>query len=618
MNNEEYKNRIINKINALKEFVKYLEGIPDIFQSQKITPEELGIEDINYEDDMIDKLNKIIKIYEDFIMHFEKEFPRYNEPYKKYFLERYNNIENFILEGKKIYTLNSLLDNLKKTLNESVDDLFSKFKYGDMNYIIFGKNGAGKSSLARKISNVIFNQNSFVIPANRSLKISSKSYEVYEYKNEKNLNKIFEQSETIPILIEKVISKKLSQLDEEHKTRNHNTKIISDDLYEIFSKLNLDRNIILAEDNSGILNLYNKEKNIEKYNLMDGSDGEKDIAYLIMTILLLPENAFLFIDEPENHLNGQLMIDLFNELENYRKDIKFVYLTHDINFIESRNNANLIYLEKTDKKDEWKYKEISKLEEIGIDTLLKIEGSKKDVIFCEGNDTTSYDYKIFQCVYEDFLVFPVEDCEHVTNKVRVCNENVTDLRRKFFGIVDYDFRSQQEVDKLEKDKIFVHAFSEIENLLIDPELMKMILRNVYGNDEKFQDVMDCIIEEVEKKMDNILNDYLNKNYEKKVKVAKLKYDNDNNIIIQQIDNLNEVNKKEILSEVENLKNTLQNYLKNKNYEYLVKVVPGKFLLKPLVKKIGFQEESYISAFINQLNTNQAFKNMVKGLLPKIT
>ena len=42
------------------------------------------------------------------------------------------------------------------------------------------------------------------------------------------------------------------------------------------------------------------------------------------------------------------MRNLFDKLELERPDLRFVYLTHNIDFVESRKNVALIYLEKSE------------------------------------------------------------------------------------------------------------------------------------------------------------------------------------------------------------------------------------------------------------------------------
>ncbi len=93
--------------------------------------------------------------------------------------------------------------------------------------------------------------------------------------------------------------------------------------------------------------LFLEGDQIAQYPIDNASDGEKSVAYLIMATLLAPQHSFMLIDEPERHLNGALMRNLFDKLEAVRPYLRFVDLTYNIDFVESRKNVALIYLEKS-------------------------------------------------------------------------------------------------------------------------------------------------------------------------------------------------------------------------------------------------------------------------------
>ena len=426
-------------------------------------------------------LNKMLKRNEKIINGFEKNIKQYNEQYINYLINETTNISNYYsnyLRNKTYYLDNNrfidiqvdFFQNLNQIINQNLIELYEYFKYGNKNYIIFGKNGAGKTTLLHNIAGNILNQNSFVIPAYRSLKCDSNS--VYQgERTSTNLNSIFTNEKAIDILIVKMIKREQDELIKAHqlKTRKTDNTII-EKFCEIFSQLGIERKIKINREQEKAM-LY--DDGIMEYSLSSASDGEKIIAYTIMAILLLPQNGYIFIDEPENHLNGTLMIELFNKLEEVRDDLKFVYLTHNIDFIESRANVELIYLEKTKKVNTWKFKEIQNFNDIDLDIILSIEGAKKDIIFCEGNNNTSIDYKIYSNIYKDFLVMPVSSCEKVIENVKVINSN-PHMRRKAYGILDNDFKSINEIQSLNSDNIFVLDKNEIEDVLLSEKIIEKV------------------------------------------------------------------------------------------------------------------------------------------------
>lgn len=66
------------------------------------------------------------------------------------------------------------------------------------------------------------------------------------------------------------------------------------------------------------------------------SDGERVIFYLIGQALLVKRGAVLIVDEPELHIHKSILADLWDEIEGHRRDLTFIYTTHDLDFATSR------------------------------------------------------------------------------------------------------------------------------------------------------------------------------------------------------------------------------------------------------------------------------------------
>ena len=73
------------------------------------------------------------------------------------------------------------------------------------------------------------------------------------------------------------------------------------------------------------------------------SDGERVALYLAARVLDCSK-AILIIDEPEVHFHSRLAVRFWNELEDRRDDVRFVYVTHDLPFALSRRDAKNIIL----------------------------------------------------------------------------------------------------------------------------------------------------------------------------------------------------------------------------------------------------------------------------------
>ena len=533
------------------------------------------------------------------------KFEDYNEAYQNYI--------NNILQSKKslldffdISIANSRIDiylsDLEKkliqlidSLDSNINDLFEHFKYGNKNYVVFGKNGAGKTTLLKQISESMF-KNSIVIPANRTAQQSSRDY--IGVRRSYTLNQMLKDENSLIYLTRAINNKTLASY--ENGTRKE--IVLRTRFYEIFSSLGLDRDILADNEY-----LFLKGEGIAQYSMDNASDGEKSIAYLIMATLLTPQNSFIFIDEPERHLNGALMRTLFDKLEAERPDLRFVYLTHNIDFVESRKNVALIYLEKSEAYKKWKFKKIEDCSNIALDVILAIEGTKKDLIFCEGT-RGSIDCKILECLFPEYEIQPVSSCEQVKLNTKGINGKELFFRRKAFGLIDNDYMQTAEIESLRNDNIFAIGYNEWENFIIRSEILEYINSSHLNKD--LSKVKDKVIEHIKKDGKTaILSDFITKRYTKMLYATKLSYSKK---LGEQLDAINNKNKSDIMDEVQKLSNKIDSLM---DYDELVSIVPAKMLLKMVAQGIGLAtNDDYVDLMVKHLKQNQEFNALVKNLL----
>ena len=533
-------------------------------------------------------------------------FDDFNEPYQAYINTTLTNIynqislffdglNNVVHPNEYLNNLANGLQQLQNNLNPNVNELFDHFKYGNKNYVIFGKNGAGKTTLLKQISVDLF-KNAVVIPANRNVNPHTGNY--ISYYNNYTLNKMLEDSNALLYLVRMTSNKDLKS----YQNGASSEDALITKFYNIFSSLCLDRDVIIDEET-----LYLQGNNISRYSLVNGSDGEKSIIYIILATLLAPQHSFLFIDEPERHLNGALMRNLFDKLESERPDLRFVYLTHVTDFVESRKNVELIYLEKTNTYKNWNFKKIDDYNDISLDVLLSIEGTKDDIIFCEGT-RSSIDCKILGCIYPEYEVMPIGSCEQVKLNTKGINGKETLFRRKAYGLVDNDYMQPAEIESLKKDKIFSIGFNEWENFLIQTEILSYANTQHLKKDISY--VKNDVITHIKKSgKQAILSDFITKRYTKMLYANKLSY---NDKLSEQIDIINAKNKTEIIVEVEELSKEIE---QNTDYDKLVSIVPAKMLLNIVAKGLGLSSgDDYVDLVVKYLKQDKFFNERVKQLL----
>ena len=538
-------------------------------------------------------------------LKFEK-FDDYNLPYKNHInnilLDKNNQLDVFLsisFDTKRVdnylRSIITQLSQLDKSLAPNVNDLFEHFKYGNKNYVIFGKNGSGKTTLLKQISESMF-KNAIVIPANRTVTQSSDNY--IGLHTNYTLNQMLQDKTSLTYLTREINNQTLDSY--ENGTSKNN--VLRTRFYEIFSTLGLEREIIAIREF-----LLLKGEQTDKYPMDNASDGETSIAYLIMAVLLAPENSFIFIDEPERHLNGALMRNLFDKLEAERPDLRFIYLTHNIDFVESRKNVALIYLEKSEAYKKWKFKKIEDYSDISLDVILGIEGTKKDIIFCEGT-RSSIDCKVLECLFPEYEIQPVSSCEQVKLNTKGINGKETLFRRKAFGLIDNDYMQAAEISSLENDHIFAIGYNEWENFLIRSEILDYINSSHLNKD--LTPVKSEVIEHIKNKGKAvILSDFVTKRYTKMLYATKLTY---SETLESQIDAINSKNKSDLMNEVQKLSDKIDLLT---DYDALVSVVPAKMLLKMVAQGIGLASDNdYVDLMVKYLKQDSAFNTSVKNLL----
>lgn len=535
-----------------------------------------------------------------------EKFDDYNLPYK-------NHINNILSDKNKqvdafwgisvdikradnyLKSIITQLSQLDKSLNSDINDLFEHFKYGNRNYVIFGKNGAGKTTLLRQISEIMF-KNAIVLPADRTVMQSSSNY--ISLNTNFTLNQMLKDNISLMYLTREINKRTLDS----YETGTNKNDVSRTRLYDIFSSLGLDRNIVADRES-----LFLKGDQIAQYSMNDASDGEKNIAYLIMATLLAPYDSFIFIDEPERHLNGALMRNLFDKLETERPDLRFVYLTHSIDFVESRKNVALIYLEKSEAYKKWKFKKIEDYSDISLDVVLGIEGSKKDIIFCEGT-RSSIDCKVLECLFPEYEIHPVSSCEQVKLNTKGINGKESLFRRKAFGLIDNDYMQTAEIESLRNDHIFAIGYNEWENFIIRSEILDYINGSHLNKD--LAPVKSEVIEHIKKAgKAPILSDFITKRYSKMLYATKLTY---SKTLESQLDTINNKNKSDLMEEVHKLNDKIDSLT---DYDALVSIVPAKMLLKMVAQGIGLAtDDDYVDLLVKHLKHDTDFNALVKNLL----
>ena len=232
-----------------------------------------------------------------------------------------------------------------------------------------------------------------------------------------------------------------------------------------------------------------------RYSASEMSDGERGVLYLAAQILALDKGRLIIVDEPETHLHGSIMNNLWTALEAARPDCQFVYITHDINFATRHTNSDKYWIKSFDGKL-WDYEKIES-NDLPQDLLLEILGSRQNVLFVEGTKD-SLDTRLYSILFPGFNVIPCGSCETVVERTKAFSGCPTLAPWcKVKGLLDRDYRSEHEIAANKQDGIFTLGVAEVENLFLVESLLKRMIRHMgmkgADADNTLQRIKDYII-----------------------------------------------------------------------------------------------------------------------------
>ena len=231
------------------------------------------------------------------------------------------------------------------------------------------------------------------------------------------------------------------------------------------------------------------------YSASEMSDGERAVFYMLGQSLVAEPGSLLIFDEPELHVHKSIMSKLWDELEAIRPDCSFVFITHDIEFACSRI-ADKYVIRKYEPSPTWEIRRVPDDSGFDENTITLILGSRKPVLFVEGNES-SLDIATFRCCYPGWTVISRGSCEQVIHSVVTMRRNSQLTRVSCSGIVDADDYSSEDSECLAQLGIVILPLSEIENVFVHPSVADAILRGegFSGSQlqEKLQGFRDAVI-----------------------------------------------------------------------------------------------------------------------------
>ena len=229
--------------------------------------------------------------------------------------------------------------------------------------------------------------------------------------------------------------------------------------------------------------MFSSEGYEDKYPLMRLSDGEKSVLYYIGAVLYAMPDAAILVDDPETFIHSSIMRTLWNVLEQMRPDCTFIYNTHDVDFASSRIDNQCVWVKEFDPEAvAWDYEVMTSSRNLD-NALLDLLGSRKPVLFIEGDDKHSLDSRLYPLIFPEYTVKPLGSCNKVIETVRSFNDLQNFHQLDSRGIVDRDRRSEEEVEYLRKKNILVPDVAEIENIFMLEGVVRAVARQKRRNED---------------------------------------------------------------------------------------------------------------------------------------
>lgn len=206
------------------------------------------------------------------------------------------------------------------------------------------------------------------------------------------------------------------------------------------------------------------------------SQGEKAVLYYLAGVLFAMPEAVVFIDSPGLFLHPAIRQTLWDTVEQMRPDCTFIYNSVDVDFVTSRTRNTCLWVKSYDSdRHAWDYDLLSQTS-LSEDLMIELAGSRKPVLFIEGDDRHSIDMRLYSQVFRDRTVRPLGSCNKVIETVRTFNDLNSMHHLQSMGIVDRDRRTDSEVGYLRQKQIMVPDVAEIENIFLLPEVVRVMAK----------------------------------------------------------------------------------------------------------------------------------------------
>jgi hypothetical protein len=216
----------------------------------------------------------------------------------------------------------------------------------------------------------------------------------------------------------------------------------------------------------------------QEYAAQSMSDGERVALYLAGRVLDA-KPGIIVVDEPEVHFHSRLAMQFWEELEHLRSDCRFVYITHDLPFAQSREASGYLVVKPGFDP------QISSVEEgVPPDIAKEILSAASfsiyadTIVFCEGTESST-DQRLFRAYFNErkFAIVPVGSCRDVMKCTAAFSQSSIVQGMSAIGIVDRDYWPDDFLDSLPSG-IYVLPAHEVESLVCHKDIFLAVAKHL--------------------------------------------------------------------------------------------------------------------------------------------
>ncbi len=385
---------------------------------------------------------------------------------------------------------------------------------------------------------------------------------------------------------------------------------------ELLAISNIPIKITLGKDEQ----LFASKNGSQPYSIAKLSDGERNALLICADVLTTEPNRLIILDEPERHLHRSIISPLLSSLFQKRKDCVFVISTHDVYLPIDHSEASILLLRSCQWSGEsilnWDADLISETDEIPNEIKREILGSKREILFVEG-ENESLDRQIYQLIFPNLTVLPQGSFTQVEKAVEGIKGTESLHWINAYGLIDADDRTPEQIENLlEKGIVALETYS-VESLYYNLEIVRKIAKKcseVTGDneDQLYHNAISGIIANIQPHKERLCSRLCEKLVRNQAMTSLPKHRD----IAQKDEFEIKINLKEVLGKETALFDKLiaENNLNGLIGRYPVRETP---VLNEIVNGLKLQKDDYESAvrklIIDNVETREFYKSMLSDL-----